>query len=104
MKIVKSVIYNIGGYDESKPDNNIKEIVYYSKDEILELKKSKIEEIKIERNKRLFETDWTQLPDVDLSDKEVQEFRMYRKYLRNIMHNIDDPLSFSFEDINYFRN
>jgi len=33
-KQIKSVIYGLGGYDESKPDNNIVETIYYSKEEL----------------------------------------------------------------------
>ena len=36
MKKIKEVVYGIGGFDESKPDNNIVEINYYT-DEELEL-------------------------------------------------------------------
>jgi hypothetical protein len=36
-KKIKSVTYGLGGYDESKPENNIVEIVYYTEAEIAEL-------------------------------------------------------------------
>ena len=36
-KQIKSVIYGIGGYDETKPDNNIIETVYYSDEELAQL-------------------------------------------------------------------
>jgi hypothetical protein len=36
-KQIKSVIYGIGGYDETKPDNNIIETVYYSDEELTNL-------------------------------------------------------------------
>jgi hypothetical protein len=36
-KQIKSVIYGIGGYDETKPDNNIIETVYYSDEELTKL-------------------------------------------------------------------
>lgn len=37
MAKIKTVIYGEGGFDESKPDNNVVEIVYYSKDELAEI-------------------------------------------------------------------
>jgi hypothetical protein len=35
-KQIKTVIYGEGGFDESKPDNNIVETVYYSNEELVE--------------------------------------------------------------------
>ncbi len=34
---IKSVVYGLGGYDESKPDNNVVEITYYTEEELTEL-------------------------------------------------------------------
>jgi len=31
---LKSVTYGFGGYDESKPDNNVVEILYYTDEEV----------------------------------------------------------------------
>ena len=36
-KQIKTVIYGEGGFDESKPENNVVEIIYYSKDELAEI-------------------------------------------------------------------
>lgn len=36
-KKIKSVVYGIGGYDETMPDNNIVSYEYYSKDELAQL-------------------------------------------------------------------
>jgi hypothetical protein len=33
-KQIKTVIYGEGGFDESKPENNVVEIVHYTKDEL----------------------------------------------------------------------
>ena len=33
-KQIKSVTYGLGGYDETKPDNNIVSYEYYSKEEL----------------------------------------------------------------------
>ena len=37
-KKIKSVVYGKGGYDESMPDNNVVETIYYTEDELLQLK------------------------------------------------------------------
>jgi hypothetical protein len=36
-KKIKIVTYGLGGYDETKPDNNIVEIQYYTAEELAEL-------------------------------------------------------------------
>jgi hypothetical protein len=36
-KQIKTVVYGEGGFNESKPENNVVEIVYYSKDELAEI-------------------------------------------------------------------
>ena len=36
-KKIKTVVYGEGGHDESKPDNNVIEIIYYTKDELVAL-------------------------------------------------------------------
>lgn len=36
-KKIKSVTYGVGGYDESMPDNNVVETLYYSTEELAEL-------------------------------------------------------------------
>ncbi len=37
-----------------------------------------------DRNIRLFESDWTQLPDTNLYDEEKKSWAIYRKELRNL--------------------
>jgi hypothetical protein len=36
-KKIKSIIYGEGGYDESKPDNNVISYEYYSEEELTQL-------------------------------------------------------------------
>lgn len=45
---------------------------------------SKAESEKAIRNSLLTESDWTQLPDVALSAKKKEEWRVYRQALRNM--------------------
>lgn len=33
-KRIKSVVYGLGGFDESKPNNNVVEVEYYSDEEL----------------------------------------------------------------------
>lgn len=34
---IKKIVYGLGGYDETKPDNNIVEIEYYTDEELAAL-------------------------------------------------------------------
>jgi len=43
-KQIKSVIYGAGGFDESKPENNVIEIVYYTKEEMAEITQAETKE------------------------------------------------------------
>lgn len=36
-KKIKTIVYGLGGYDETKPDNNVVETLYYSDEELAEL-------------------------------------------------------------------
>ena len=33
-KKIKSIIYGLGGYDETKPNNNVTETIYYTDEEL----------------------------------------------------------------------
>ena len=37
MTQIKTTVFGLGGYDESKPDNNIIETIYYTDDELAEI-------------------------------------------------------------------
>jgi hypothetical protein len=39
-KKIKTVVYGIGGYDETMPDNNVISYEYYSKEELAEQAKA----------------------------------------------------------------
>ncbi len=45
-KKIKEVVYGLGGFDDTKPDNNVVEITYYTKDELatLEAEQAKVAE------------------------------------------------------------
>jgi hypothetical protein len=36
-KVIKQITYGLGGHDETKPNNNIVEIQYYTAEELAEL-------------------------------------------------------------------
>tara|TARA_R110000868_G_scaffold98166_1_gene270112 strand:+ start:945 stop:1460 length:516 start_codon:yes stop_codon:yes gene_type:complete len=49
------------------------------------------EEFRMIRNKKLTETDWTQLPDNNLTEEQKQSWTTYRQYLRDLPSTIQDP-------------
>lgn len=49
-------------------------------------------EVRTDRNKRLADCDWTQLPDAPLSNIEMQDWASYRQALRDIT-NQPDPFN-----------
>lgn len=72
---------------------------------IIEVKTAdeKWEAVRIERDLKLLQTDWTQLPDAPIKTDERTEYRAYRLYLRNFpkMHSNDtihDAVVYSFDD------
>lgn len=47
--------------------------------------------LRIERNARLQATDWTQMPDVSMSDDKKEAWNTYRQALRDLPSNTIDP-------------
>lgn len=47
--------------------------------------------IRRDRDNRLWNSDWTQLPDADLTENEKKEFAEYRQALRDITDSFDTP-------------
>ena len=51
------------------------------------------EDLRMERDKRLSKTDWTQLADVSLSVEMKERYRTYRQRLRDLPSTTTDPLN-----------
>lgn len=49
--------------------------------------------LRSERDQRLSATDWTQLPDADLTPEKRQAWVAYRKQLRDLPENTPNPLN-----------
>ena len=73
---------------EGTPTNNvmIKDGKFVSKPEASNAQKiaETQNQIRVERNGRLMASDWSQLPDVTLSDSKKTEFQTYRQKLRDL--------------------
>jgi hypothetical protein len=53
--------------------------------------KDKWNNIRSNRNGLLAQSDWTQLPDVDLTSELIQAMKEYRQKLRDITKDYDNP-------------
>lgn len=49
--------------------------------------------LRIERNMRLAQTDWSQLSDVSLTSEQAETYRAYRQALRDLPSHTGDPSS-----------
>lgn len=78
----------IHDYDNEVPmwDDGTWKIIYTEKGKI-----KAFEEARKKRNQLLQSTDWTQLPDVTLSEDKANEFLEYRKKLRDMFNGVTDP-------------
>lgn len=56
-----------------------------------ELERDYLQELRIIRNSKLSESDWSQMPDSPLSEDKKNEWREYRQELRDLPENIADP-------------
>jgi len=65
-----------------------------------------IDELRLNRDVLLSETDWTQMPDAPLTDTEKEQYRKYRKALRDLpskydtINSIDEVIYPRLEDFN----
>lgn len=50
-----------------------------------------MEALRVERDAKLAECDWTQLPDTQLTDTKKAEWASYRTLLRDLPSNTSDP-------------
>lgn len=60
------------------------DIVELTSDEKLQATINRAETIRGERDYRLFRSDWTQMPDVQLNDEQKAAWLVYRQYLRDV--------------------
>ena len=59
----------------------------------LEFRNSFIAEVRVERNKRLAETDYIYMPDVEISGEFKNEMIKYRQQLRDFITTVDKWLA-----------
>jgi len=62
-----------------------------SKSEAIEAARDYWEELRLLRNQKLSECDWTQILDVPLTEEQKIAWQTYRQALRDLPANIEDP-------------
>ena len=60
-----------------------------------------MDEIRLERRKRLYDCDWAVLPDVDLSISDSADLLTYRLALRNITNTVDITTLSSVDEVDW---
>ena len=76
---ITCLVYNEFG--EQVPDTISPITDYMTEEQALEL-------VRVERNRRLYDCDWTQLPDTALTAEQVEAWRVYRQELRDFPNNL----------------
>lgn len=97
-------------YNDGTPNEQIAELGNYSQATILfKLEKERLKQEQLKekalreastdwwaefralRNKKLLECDWTQLPNVPISEEKKAEWEQYRQTLRNLTDIVENP-------------
>jgi vancomycin resistance protein YoaR len=88
---VNEKIEELGIFEQAVTDFNNEKKRIDNENAAIEAARDYWEELRILRNKRLSECDWTQVADVQLSDTQKTEWTLYRQQLRDLPENITDP-------------
>ena len=65
------------------------DLIGLSEEELYALSvKAQVDVLRIHREKKLAESDWTQQPDAPISPEKKEEWRIYRQELRDLTKNI----------------
>jgi hypothetical protein len=65
----------------------------FTEEEMENARQLQLLSIRMERDRKLYTSDWTQLPDVQLSTEQVDIWRVYRQALRDYMALVTDPFN-----------
>ena len=79
--------YVDGSYEKGKYKVENDKVIAYTPNYISGTNSGNVRE---ERNRRLLQSDWTQLPDSPLSDSKKTEWATYRQQLRDMMGSYTD--------------
>jgi len=83
-------IEELGIFEQAVEDYNNEKQRIQDELDAFEASRDYWEELRVLRNRRLSECDWTQVADVQLSDTQKAEWTLYRRQLRDLPENITD--------------
>jgi hypothetical protein len=84
-------IEELGIFEQSVEDYNNEVQRIENKKEESEAARDYWEELRVLRNQRLTESDWTQVADAPLTEEQKDAWKNYRQELRDLPENITDP-------------
>ena len=83
-------IEELGIFEQAVEDYNNEKQRIQDELDAFETSRDYWEELRVLRNQRLSDCDWTQVADVQLSDAQKAEWTLYRRQLRDLPENITD--------------
>jgi hypothetical protein len=84
-------IPNFGKYGHDEPNDSSFYLEVTDEIQLDEAKNNQIDIFRFARNKKLSDSDWTQLPNSPLTDEKKNEWNTYRGLLRNLPTSVTNP-------------
>ena len=84
-------IENLGIFEQAVADFNNEKKILQDELDAIEAARDYWEELRVLRNQRLSDCDWTQMSDVSFTEEQKISWKNYRQLLRNLPESITDP-------------
>jgi hypothetical protein len=84
-------IENLGIFEQAVADFNNEKKILQDELDAIEAARDYWEELRVLRNQRLSDCDWTQMSDVSFTEEQKISWKNYRQLLRDLPESITDP-------------
>jgi len=84
-------IENLGIFEQAVADFNDEKKILQDELDAIEAARDYWEELRVLRNQRLSDCDWTQMSDVPFTEEQKISWKNYRQLLRDLPESITDP-------------
>jgi hypothetical protein len=84
-------IENLGIFEQAVADFNNEKKILQDELDAIEAARDYWEELRVLRNQRLSDCDWTQMSDVSVTEEQKISWKNYRQLLRDLPESITDP-------------
>jgi hypothetical protein len=84
-------IENLGIFEQAVADFNNEKKILQDELDAIEAARDYWEELRVLRNQRLSDCDWTQMSDVPFTEEQKISWKNYRQLLRDLPESITDP-------------